>query len=67
MKLTCAGPVACNLMVGAEAPAQDVSFEGARNFAVAGYPTTLAVGDFNADGRPDLAAANWYDSDLSAE
>jgi hypothetical protein len=28
-------------------------------FAAGNTPSALAVGDFNADGRPDLAVANW--------
>src|SRR2546430_5597494 len=28
-------------------------------------PTSLAVGDFNADGNPDLAVANWQNGTVS--
>jgi hypothetical protein len=39
----------------------DGSFQTARNFAVppGSYPASVAVGDFNGDGRPDLAVANF--------
>jgi len=39
----------------------DLSFQPARNFLLdtgPGGPSFVAVGDFNADGLPDLAAAN---------
>jgi len=35
-----------------------VSFAPPTNFAVGTTPLSLAVGDFNGDGRPDLATAN---------
>jgi hypothetical protein len=34
------------------------TFSGATNFANGTFPQQVAVGDFNGDGRPDLAAAN---------
>jgi hypothetical protein len=34
------------------------SFNSARTFAVGANPFSVAVGDFNGDGRPDLAVAN---------
>ncbi len=34
------------------------SFAAQATFAVGSYPYSLAVGDFNGDGRPDLAVAN---------
>ncbi|MGI8549182.1 MAG: FG-GAP repeat domain-containing protein, partial [Dehalococcoidia bacterium] len=36
----------------------DGSFGAQQSFAVGKYPTALAVGDFNDDGRPDLAVVN---------
>jgi hypothetical protein len=40
---------------GASAPA----FAAQQTFAVGGGPDAVAVGDFNGDGRPDLAVANF--------
>jgi len=37
------------------APAQTVSFIARQDFAVGSRPTSVAVGDFNGDGVPDLA------------
>jgi hypothetical protein len=39
---------------GAGTPA----FAGQQTFAVGGLPSSVTVGDFNGDGRPDLATAN---------
>ncbi len=36
----------------------DGSFQVAQNFGVGRAPYSVAVGDFNVDGRPDLAVAN---------
>ncbi len=42
----------------ATAAAQNVSFIARRDFPVdASFPTSVAVGDFNGDGVPDLAVA----------
>ena len=35
-----------------------LSFVSAGNYAAGDGPTSVALGDFNADGRPDLAVAN---------
>jgi hypothetical protein len=37
----------------------EVSFIARRDFRARGDPFSVTVGDFNGDGRPDLAAANW--------
>jgi len=34
-------------------------------FAVGRYPDSVAVGDFNGDGKPDLAVANTGDDSVS--
>jgi len=36
----------------------DVSFEPAVSYLAGTNPRSVAVGDFNGDGRPDLAVAN---------
>src|SRR2546425_241233 len=41
------------------APAQTVSFVAREDYAVGPNPASVAVGDFNRDGRPDLAVANY--------
>jgi len=42
-----------------------LSFAAAVNYAVGNVPTSVAVGDFNADGRPDLAVANAGSNNVS--
>jgi hypothetical protein len=39
--------------------ATTLSFAGQQTFAVGSAPIGVAVGDFNGDGRPDLAASNF--------
>ncbi|MBI3269396.1 MAG: VCBS repeat-containing protein [Planctomycetes bacterium] len=43
----------------AAALAQTVSFDPAADYPVASGPTYVAVGDFNGDGKHDLAVANF--------
>src|SRR5205807_2618397 len=47
------------------AAAQTVSFVTRVDYAVGANPSSVAVGDFNGDGRPDLAVANYYSNDVS--
>jgi hypothetical protein len=35
------------------------------SYFIGGYPGPIAVGDFNKDGRPDIAAGNWGTSTVS--
>jgi VCBS repeat-containing protein len=46
----------------AQAP---VSFTGPSYFAVGSFPASVAVGDFNQDGHPDLAVANEFSNSVS--
>mgnify|MGYP006254363391 CR=1 FL=1 len=44
---------------------EKVDFEKARNFKVGDEPMSVAVGDFNGDGIPDLAVANFNSDNVS--
>ncbi|NCR78384.1 MAG: hypothetical protein GPI92_24060, partial [Microcystis aeruginosa K13-06] len=41
------------------------SFNPATNFSVGNRPTSVTVGDFNGDGKSDLAVANYFGSNVS--
>jgi hypothetical protein len=43
----------------------DGTFQPAVNYAAGSGPTSVAVGDFNGDGKQDLAVANYYSSGVS--
>src|SRR3989441_4617131 len=43
----------------------DGTFQPARLFAAGQGSLSVAVGDVNGDGRPDLAVANYYSNDVS--
>src|SRR5205807_1525829 len=47
------------------AAAQTVSFVTRVDYAVGANPSSVAVGDFNGDGRPDLAVANYSSNTVS--
>jgi hypothetical protein len=47
------------VLLNTTAPGATLSFAPQHTFAVAGEATKLAVADFNGDGRPDLAVANY--------
>jgi hypothetical protein len=47
------------------AGATAVSFADQQAFDTGGGPHSVAVGDFNGDGRPDLTVGNSYDNTLS--
>jgi hypothetical protein len=42
-----------------------VTFSGPTNFAVGDGPNSVAVGDFNGDGDPDLVVANEFAASVS--
>jgi hypothetical protein len=42
-----------------------VSFAAAVNYVVGTNPMSVTVADFNGDGKPDLAVANWGDNTVS--
>ena len=42
-----------------------LSFAAAATYAAGPGPTSVAVSDFNADGRPDVAVANWISNNVS--
>jgi hypothetical protein len=43
----------------------DGSFQASRNFSAGTSPHSVAVGDFNGDGKPDLAVANLSSNNVS--
>jgi hypothetical protein len=53
--LTVTTPVICNR----------VSFAAATNYSVGDNPFAVAVGDFNGDGKQDLATANYFSDNVS--
>ncbi|MDF1666614.1 MAG: VCBS repeat-containing protein, partial [Planctomycetota bacterium] len=56
---------ASNVAVYRQDPANPGTFLGAVNVSVGSNPRSVAVGDFNKDGRLDLAVANFGDDTLS--
>jgi len=53
-----------HLLLAASVQAQSVSFIARRDFAAGTHPLSVAVGDFNGDGRIDLAVANQDSNDV---
>ena len=45
--------------------ATTLSFAAQQTFAVGSLPLSVAIGDLNGDGRPDLVVANYDDNDVS--
>ncbi len=65
MALVCAGLAVSSALLAAAAQAQGVSFIARRDFAAGSIPFSVAVGDFNGDGLPDLAVANGGSANVS--
>ena len=53
------------LLCLAPAALAQVSFSSATNFATGTTPFSVAIGDLNADGTPDLATANYNADSVS--
>ena len=54
-----------HLLFAAAAEAQGVSFIARTDFGAGSSPLSVAVGDFNGDGKPDLAVANYGSASVS--
>src|SRR5215468_8450616 len=63
--LAWAGLAVSHLLFAAAAEAQGVSFIARRDLGVGSSPQSVAVGDFNGDGLPDLAVANQSSNNVS--
>ena len=53
------------LLCLAPAAVAQVSFSSATNFATGSDPVSVAIGDLDADGTPDLATANNFGDSVS--
>jgi autotransporter translocation and assembly factor TamB len=61
-----AGLLVLGTSVSAAAPTGSApSFAPARNYGTGGGPTSVAIGDLNGDGKPDLVTANVYGNSAS--
>jgi len=52
------GMLLCGVVLSAAAGSASVSFRTPVNYNVGSNPTVVATGDFNGDGKPDLAIVN---------
>jgi len=60
----CCGISIISLLFAGRLPAQTISFQAAKNSGVYQNPTGVAVADFNADGKLDLAVANNWSNNV---
>jgi len=58
-------PLEPRLLLDATTDYGGLFFYGRQDIAVGNAPCGIVSGDFNADGRADLAVANYQDHDLS--
>src|SRR5215472_129092 len=63
--LVLTGLAVSNLLIAGAAEAQGVSFIAGRDFGAGTNPYSVAVGDFNGDGKPDFAVANSGSNNVS--
>ena len=61
---TCIALLTAAATAFAQLPAP-ISFGGPQVYTVGNYPRSVATGDFNGDGKLDLAVANYTDSTIS--
>jgi len=61
----CAGTQAYTMTIVAGAFCTTPTFTAPTNFGVGTDPRSVAVGDFNLDGKPDLAVANFGSNNVS--
>ncbi len=54
-----------SILLGNPPPPNSGTFQAPVRYAVGLFPYSVAVGDFNADGRPDLAVANSSSDNVS--
>ena len=59
--LVLAGPLGADARIAGSAP----SFAPARSYATGRPPNSVAIGDLNGDGKPDLTAANSLSNTVS--
>ena len=63
--VNCSGAAMSILLNTATAGAATPAFAAGATFPVGSFPESIAVGDFNGDGRPDVVTANGIGSTLS--
>src|SRR4029077_6619241 len=56
---------AVSVLLNATTPGSNPSFATQQTFAAGSEPVSVALGDFNGDGLPDLAVANYSDNTVS--
>ncbi|MGQ0501926.1 MAG: FG-GAP-like repeat-containing protein [Panacagrimonas sp.] len=54
-----------SVLLNTTVPGQPLSYAGPASFGAGNLPSSIAVGDLNGDGRPDLAATNFFGNNVS--